>query len=113
MAIRGVGMTSKSSDGHDDDNDSKNGDNAGVAGWDQIADELGTTRIVYVIARYDKNGNQTDFEIDVEPDIDLYAEYGMLVHATELVRDVMVNGDNLVFNFDDTEMSDGDDDNED
>lgn len=98
-------MTSKSSD-----NDK---DKPASGAWEQLSEEWGSTRIVYVIARYDKEGNQTDFEIDGEPQMDIYAEYGMLVHAVELLRDVMVNGDAVVFEMDDREALDGDDEDDD
>lgn len=95
-------MTSKSSDNEDN----KPAENP----WDQLSEEWGSTRIVYVIARYDKDGNQTDFEIDAEPQMDIYANYGMLVHAAEILKEVMVNGDNMSFEFDDGGVTDGEDD---
>lgn len=92
-------MTSKSSDNEKDE--------PSANPWEQLSEEWSSTRIVYVIARYDKEGNQTDFEIDGEPQMDIYANYGMLVHAVEILKEIMVNGDNLMFEIDDVE--DGDD----
>lgn len=94
-------MTSKSSDNEDD--------SPAESAWDRLCDEASSTRIVYVVARYNKDGLQTDFEIDSEPPADIYSNYGMLVHAVEVLKDVMVNGEAVMFEFDEDDDGDTDD----